>query len=437
MFDSMNLRKEILTALHEMKFEEPTEVQKQAIPLELEGKDVVVKSKTGSGKTAAFVIPILNSLEKNEKQAAMIITPTRELALQVTEVVRDLGRHMQLRAVTIYGGASINYQIREIKNGANIIIGTPGRLIDLMKRRELNTDFIRFLVLDEVDIMLDMGFIDDIKYILSKLPKKRQTMFFSATIPEEIKHITLNYTNNPVNVNIDGGEVTVSTIQHFYSIASGSDKFATLLAYLEEKKPDKAIIFCKTQRNAERIHSIMQSMGMQAVLMHGGLSQNRREHSLNMFKEGVNMLIATNVAARGLDIDNVSDIINFDAETDPKAYVHRVGRSARMGKSGRAFTIFTHGEKYLVYEIENYAKVKLSPLEFDLAVYRTKMNEFYKENGKHEFETALRRSNFNSNRNFRGNNPHRREFGRSNSNGSHYSRFKRDKFKHNYSKEDQ
>lgn len=436
MFDSMNLRKEILNALHEMGFDEPTEVQKQVIPLELEGKDVVVKSKTGSGKTAAFVIPILNGLEKNEKQAAMIITPTRELALQVTDVVREIGRHMQLKAVTIYGGASINYQIREIKNGANIIIGTPGRLIDLMKRRELTTDSIRFLVLDEVDIMLDMGFIDDIKYILSKLPKSRQTMFFSATIPEEIKHITLNYTNSPVNINISGGEVTVSTIQHFYSIANGHDKFSTLLAYLDEKKPEKAIIFCKTQRNAERIHLIMQNLGMQAVLMHGGLSQNRREHSLNMFKEGINMLIATNVASRGLDIDNVSDIINFDAETDPKAYVHRVGRSARMGKSGRAFTIFTPAEKYLVYEIENYAKIKLSPLEFNLSTYREKMNEFYKGDSRHEVESALRRSNFNPNRGFGGRNkPYRKEF--SNNNDRHYSGFKKgSRFKRNYFKED-
>ncbi len=435
MFDSMNLRKEILTALHEMKFEEPTEVQKQAIPLELEGKDVVVKSKTGSGKTAAFVIPILNSLEKSEKEAAMIITPTRELALQVTEVVRDLGKHLQLKAVTIYGGASINYQIREIRNGANIIIGTPGRIIDLMKRGELLTNSIRFLVLDEVDIMLDMGFIDDIKYILSKLPKKRQTMFFSATIPEEIKHITLNYTNNPVNVNIGAGEVTVSTIQHFYSIANGSDKFATLLAYLDEKKPEKAIIFCKTQRNAERIYSMMQNMDIKAVLMHGGLSQNRREHSLSMFKENTNMLIATNVASRGLDIDNVSDIINFDAEADPKAYVHRVGRSARMGKSGRAFTIFTPSEKYLVYEIENYAKIKLSLIEFNLSAYREKINELYKGDSRHEVESALRRSNFNPNRGFSRNKPYRREFG-GNNNDRHYSGFKKNRFKRNYFKED-
>ena len=434
MFDSMNLKKEILTALHEMKFDEPTEVQKQAIPLELEGKDVVVKSKTGSGKTAAFVIPILNSLEKEEKQAAMIITPTRELALQVTDVVRDIGRYTQLKAVTIYGGASINYQIREIKNGTNIIIGTPGRIIDLMKRGELLTNSIRFLVLDEVDIMLDMGFIDDIKFILSRLPKKRQTMFFSATIPEEIKHITLNYTNNPVNVNIDAGEVAVNTIQHFYSIANGSDKFATLLAYLDEKKPNKAIIFCKTQRNAERIYSIMQSIGIKAVLMHGGLSQNRREHSLNMFKENTNMLIATNVASRGLDIEDVSDIINFDAETDPKAYVHRVGRSARMGKSGRAFTIFTPAERYLVYEVENYAKIKLAPLEFNLTTYKEKMNEFYKGDSRNEVQSALRRSNFNQGRGFDRYRYYKKESSRNKNNG-HYSGFRRDRFKHNF-KED-
>ncbi len=394
MFDSMNIKKEIIKALNEMGFNEPTEVQKQSIPLELEGKDVVVKSKTGSGKTAAFIIPIINGIEKNERSAAMIIVPTRELALQVTEVSENIGKYTPLKTVTVYGGASINYQIREIRDGANIIVGTPGRTIDLIKRGELRTDNIKFLVLDEVDIMLDMGFIDDIKYILSKLPQKRQTMFFSATIPEEIKHIALKYTNNPINVNIDSGEVTVSTIQHFYSIARGGQKFATLLAYLEEKNPEKAIIFCKTQRNAEMIYSMVKSVNISAVLMHGGLTQSRREHSLNDFKAGVKLLIATNVASRGLDIDNISDIISFDAEEDPKSYVHRVGRTARMGKSGRAFTIFTPAEKYLIYEIENYAKIKMSIIEFDTTKYEERIKEINKNNVNYEEEGINRRSNF-------------------------------------------
>lgn len=395
MFDSMNIKKEVLKALQEMGFTQPTEVQKQAIPLELEGKDVIVKSKTGSGKTAAFIIPIVNGINSGERSAAMIIVPTRELALQVTDVADKISRNVRLKTVTVYGGSSINYQIREIRNGANIIVGTPGRVIDLIKRGELQTDPIRFLVLDEVDIMLDMGFIDDIKYILSRLPQKRQTMLFSATIPEEIKHISLKYTHEPVNVNIDSGEVTVNTIQHFYSIARGGEKFPMLLAYLDEKKPEKAIVFCKTQRNAERIFSMIQFMGISAVLMHGGLSQNRREHSLGSFREGVKMLIATNVAARGLDIDNVSDIINFDAEEDPKAYVHRVGRSARMGKSGRAFTIFSPAERYLIYEIENYAGIKLSLLEFDTSKYEEKIKEFNKTNQQHYTEeNAGRRGGF-------------------------------------------
>lgn len=430
----MNIKKEILSALHEMGFDEPTEVQKQAIPLGLEGKDIVVKSKTGSGKTAAFLIPILNSLENSERPGAMVIVPTRELALQVTDVAENIGRNLKIKTVTVYGGASINYQIREIRNGANIIVGTPGRVIDLIKRGELPTNSIRFLVLDEVDIMLDMGFIDDIKYILSRLPQKRQTMFFSATIPEEIKHITLKYTNDAVNVNVGSGEVTVDTIEHFYSIANGSDKFSVLLAYIDSKQPEKAIIFCKTQRNAERIYSMAQSMNLPAVLMHGGLSQNRREHSLNSFREGVKMLIATNVASRGLDIDNVSDIINFDAEEDPKAYVHRVGRSARMGKSGRAFTIFTPREKYLVYEIESYAKIKMTALEFDLAQYREKVKEFYKGDTRNYEDMAMRRRGFSHGGNFNRNRNTGRNFngGRKNS----FSGFNGKKFRHSYTKED-
>jgi ATP-dependent RNA helicase DeaD len=433
MFDSMNIREDVINALHEMGFSEPTEVQKRTIPLALEGKDIIVKSKTGSGKTAAFLIPMINNLEKLEKPSAMIVVPTRELALQVTGVAKSIGKNLRIKTLTVYGGASINYQIKAIREGVNIIVGTPGRIIDLIKRGELPTDSIRFLVLDEFDIMLDMGFIDDVKYILSRLPQKKQTMFFSATIPEEIRDITSKYTNNAVSINIDSGEVTVNTIEHFYAIANGRDKFLVLLAYIDSKKPRKSIVFCRTQINAERIHSMLRKAGIPAVLMHGGLSQNKREHSLSLFKTGIEMLIATNVASRGLDIDNVSDIINFDAEEDPKAYVHRVGRTARMGKSGRAFTIFTYGERYLVYDIENYAKIKMNLLEFDLSTYKEKVHELIGTQDNYE-ETAMRRRNFGGFGNFQGN---RRFNNRSpGGHGRNFQRSRGKKFKRNYRAED-
>ena len=315
--------------------------------------------------------------------------------------------------------------------GVDIVIGTPGRIIDLIKRNELPTDFIRFMVLDEFDIMLDMGFIDDVKYILSRLPQNRQTMFFSATIPDEVKHITIKYTNNAVNIDINTGEVAVKTIDNFYSIANGREKFLTLLAYIDSQKPKKSIVFCRTQINAERIYYMLKKVGIQAVLMHGGLSQSRREHSLRLFKTEAEMLIATNVASRGLDIDNVSDIINVDAEDDPKAYVHRVGRTARMGKSGRAFTIFTPSERYLIYEIESYAKIKMKPLEFDLSKYKNQTNEFI-EPQRDYGEIAMRRRNFNQN----SYSDSRRGFIKSPGSGRNFHDFRRGKFKKRYQRED-
>ena len=429
MFDSMNIKKEIVDALKEMGFNEPTEVQKQAIPPALNGKDIIVKSKTGSGKTAAFLIPIINNLQKSRNPSTLILVPTRELALQVTDVAKNIGKNLGIKTVTVYGGASINYQINAIKRGSEIIVGTPGRIIDLIKRGELQTDSINFMVLDEFDIMLDMGFIDDVNYILSKLPQNRQTMFFSATIPEEIKNITIKYTHNAVNIDIDSGEISVKTIEHYYTISKQREKFSVLLAYIDLQKPKKSIVFCRTQANAERIYFMLRKAGISAVLMHGGLSQSRREHSLGLFKTEVEMLIATNVASRGLDIDNVSDIINFDAETDPKAYVHRVGRTARMGRTGKAFTIFTPSEKYLVYDIENYANIKMKRIEFNLSMYREKETQITEQ--KDYDNPVMRRKPSNNYTNFKNGKNFRRKF--SNNNRRNFHNFKNNRFKKDYS----
>ncbi len=374
-FESMKLKPELILALKKVNFSEPTDVQREAIPVVLSGKDVVVRAKTGTGKTGAFLIPITQMVQRNENNAALIITPTRELALQVASVAEDIAGQVGLAIATVYGGASMNVQIRSLRSGVNIIVGTPGRLIDLMKQGELKTDKIRILVLDEADTMFDMGFIDDIKYIISKLPKNKQMMLFSATMPKPIVHIAQGYMKEPVYLSIGKEEeITVSTIKHYYVIEGGRRKFSTLLAYINEYKPTKAIIFTETQRAADALYELLKQNNFDATLMHGGLSQARREYSLSDFRKGTQFLIATNVAARGLDITDVSDIINFDTSEDPAVYVHRVGRSARMGAEGRAFSIFSPRDRYMVSEIENSANVKMNKLELNLEPYKEAEN---------------------------------------------------------------
>ncbi|MDA8143004.1 MAG: DEAD/DEAH box helicase, partial [Thermoplasmatales archaeon] len=339
-FETFNLKGELLNSLNEMNFIEATEVQEQAIPLALDNTDLVVRSKTGTGKTGAFLIPIIQKSDPKERISSLIITPTRELALQVYKVAEKMGQKSKIRATVVYGGASIDNQIRNIRKGTNIIIGTPGRLIDLMKRGELDISKLKFLVLDEADIMLDLGFIEDIEYIISKTPSKKQSMLFSATVPERVLNLAKRYMKNPQSLRIgEGGEMTVKTISHSYALSADSSKIATLLAYINEYNPSKSIIFSETKRGADYLYDVLAGQGFNVTVMHGDLTQAQREKSLQEFRQSAQFLIATNVAARGLDITDVSDVINFDTPSEPYVYVHRVGRSARMGNNGSAFTI--------------------------------------------------------------------------------------------------
>ena len=366
-FEKFSLKKEILEALNELKFSEPTEVQDRAIPLVLQGKDIVVRSKTGSGKTAAFAIPILQQLEHSRGVSALIVAPTRELALQIEHVARKIGRMTRLRTTVVYGGVSTRPQADRIREGANVVVGTPGRIIDLMERGDLDLHSIKFLVLDEADIMLDMGFIDDIKYIIESTPEHKQTMLFSATMPEKIKEIAKGYMRNPMDVSVGGEEeLAVNTIENLYTVVDNSSKFSTLLGYLDHYKPKKSVIFARTQRSADILHRILKDQGYLPVILHGGITQAKREVAISMFRKTENgMLIATNVAARGIDIVDISDIINFDAPDEPTVYIHRIGRSARMGRNGRAFTIFSRDQHGLVGAIERFAGVKLEKVEID------------------------------------------------------------------------
>lgn len=370
-FEIFGLRSDILKSLEEMKFTTPTEVQAKAIPLALEGKDVIARSKTGTGKTGAFLIPILEKTEPKDRMTSLIILPTRELAIQVYNVSTKLTANSKVESVVVYGGAGIEPQIRKLRNNPSIVIGTPGRIIDLMKRGELDLSDLKFLVLDEADVMLDLGFIEDIEFIISKCPKQKQSMLFSATIPNEILKLTKRFMKNPEFLKVGEQEqMTVNTISHLFAISNSSRKVPALLAYINEYNPKKSIIFAETKRGADRLFRVLDSEGYNVTVIHGDLTQAQREKSLTEFRNGNRFLIATNVAARGLDITDVSDVINYDLPNEPFVYVHRVGRSARMGNSGTAFTIVEEGELGEIDRIERSVKIHMMRIELNQEPYR-------------------------------------------------------------------
>ena len=372
-FRDMPLKPELIESLRRMGFVTPTEVQERSIPELLEGKNLIVRAKTGTGKTGAFIVPILQQIDNRSRDVdALIIVPTRELALQVSTFTHRLGAPLHTESVTIYGGASINVQIQALHANPNVVVGTPGRLVDLFKRGALNIDRVRFLVLDEADLMLDMGFIGDVEYLMSKTPYDKQLMMFSATMPREIVKMAERYASGAVEKVIVGEEeeITVDTIKHLYVMAPGALRYAALLAYIKQYAPKKAIIFARTKYEANTIHRVLLSQSHDVILLHGGLTQAARERSLGHFRKGAKLLVATNVAARGLDIDDITDIINFGAPDEPNIYVHRVGRSARMGKEGRAFTIATTEQKGAIRDIEDYANIKLNRIELDLEPFK-------------------------------------------------------------------
>jgi ATP-dependent RNA helicase DeaD len=362
-FDEIKPIDGLLKNLVRMGFETPTEVQSKAIPPIMEGKDIVVRSKTGSGKTGAFLVPILNATSGKRGITSLIITPTRELALQVYGVAQEMGKGLNVNPTPVYGGVSIENQIRKIRNGSNMIVGTPGRIIDLMRRKVLSFRSLEFLVLDEADIMLDMGFIENIEFIISQTPETKQVLLFSATIPQRILELSRKYMKEPDYIRLGKEkDITVSSIFNTFAVNYNGNKVSTLLAYMDEYNPNKAIIFTEQKRDAAALGDILADNGHKPVVIHGDLTQAQREKALSEFRNGTKLLVATNVAARGLDISNISDIINFDAPREPEVYVHRVGRSARMGKEGKAFTIIDQGDEDIITSIEDSLKIRMSAL---------------------------------------------------------------------------
>ena len=366
-FRELGLKRELLEALNDMEFRTMTEVQELVIPVVLHHKDLVVRSKTGKRQDRR--IPCADNAEHRaqEPPAGAGYSPYKGACGAGKPCLGEARQEVRVRSTVVYGGASINMQMQSLRRGADVVIGTPGRIIDLMERGSLVLDRISFLVLDEADLMLDMGFIEDVELIISNAPADRQTMLFSATMPREILDIARKHMKADVAKITVGEEedLTVSTISHTYFIGNGRMKFAALLSYIEKFKPKKCIIFTSTQRESEYVHNFLRDNGLSAIVMHGGLTQAMRERSLHEFKTHATFLISTNLASRGLDIPDITDIINFDAPDDPRVYVHRVGRSARMGKDGRAFTIFGYDQEDLMRATTRLANIRMDKLTLD------------------------------------------------------------------------
>jgi ATP-dependent RNA helicase DeaD len=351
-FRKLGLDDWLIKTLEELKFKEPSEIQEKAIPLALAGKDVIGGSATGSGKTLAFGANILHNVTSGHGIQALILTPTRELAEQVTRALEFFSKYKKLKIVSVYGGVSINPQIEELQR-AEIVVGTPGRVLDHLGRNTLNLRKVRFLVLDEADRMLDMGFLEDVERIIRECPKERQTFLFSATISADIARIASKYMKNPSEVEVDSRVDPSKLKQVFYDVAA-NEKFSLLVHLLKQEESKLVMVFCNTKRSADFLGRQLKSNGFNALALHGDLSQNRRNAVLDQFNKSEKfILVCTDVAARGLDIKNVSHVYNYDSPKTSTEYIHRIGRTARAGKEGKAITILGS------YDYENFQRVMM------------------------------------------------------------------------------
>lgn len=363
-FEELGLAPELLQAVKRVGFEETTPIQAGTIPLALEGKDVIGQAQTGTGKTAAFGLPMLNKIDFKKKAIqGLIIAPTRELAIQTQEELYRLGRDKKVKVQVVYGGADIGRQIRGLKENPQIVVGTPGRLLDHINRRTLKLAEVETLVLDEADEMLNMGFLEDIEQIIEQTPANRQTLLFSATMPDAIKRIGVKFMKNPEHVQIKAKEMTASLIDQYYIRCKEYEKFDTMTRLLDVQSPDLTIVFGRTKRRVDELAKGLEMRGFKAEGIHGDLSQQKRMSVLRAFKGGkLDILVATDVAARGLDISGVTHVYNFDIPQDPESYVHRIGRTGRAGKDGMSVTFVTANEMGYLHVIEELTKKRMKPL---------------------------------------------------------------------------
>ena len=341
-FDDLGLKKEILQSIKDAGFSIPSPIQAAAIPFVLAGRDIVGQAHTGTGKTAAFALPALNNIDVRDGVGLLVITPTRELATQVSDEIFKYGRNIGVKTVTVYGGSSYNRQIDLIQRGASVVVATPGRLLDILKKNLVKDFAPSVVVLDEADEMLDMGFLDDINEIFSYLPSNRQTLLFSATMPKPIKLLAERILDNPEFVSITKGETTNTDIDQEYYVIDESERDDAIIRLMDSEKSTKSIVFCRTKSEVDRLANVLSSAGYLANGLHGDMEQRQRETVIKNFKNsGVKVLVATDVAARGIHVDNISHVFNYHIPFDPESYVHRIGRTGRAGIKGKAITLLT------------------------------------------------------------------------------------------------
>ncbi len=366
-FEDLNLIPPILKALKEVGYTSPTDIQAKAIPFVLNKEDIIGSAQTGTGKTAAFAIPILQQLSKesrNEKGKrniqALVVTPTRELAIQIAESFTEYGKYTHLKNAVIFGGVSQGSQTNALRNGVDILVATPGRLLDLMNQGFITLDQIKYFVLDEADRMLDMGFIHDIKKIIAKLPNQRQSLFFSATMPKTIAELSRQILRNPKKVAVDPVSSTAETIQQYLYTTNKDSKKDLLLHLLQDPEMEQVLLFSRTKHGADKIVRNLHKKRIEAAAIHGNKSQNQRQKSLKDFKDGKKrVLVATDIAARGIDIDKLRHVINYDIPNEPETYVHRIGRCGRAGEEGISISICEPEENAFITDIEKLTRQKI------------------------------------------------------------------------------
>ncbi len=372
LFEQLHLIEPILKALKAEGYTQPTPIQEQAIPHVLRGKDILGCAQTGTGKTAAFAIPILQNLflQKRDNQSfhqhikVLILTPTRELAIQIDESFASYGKHTGISHTVIFGGVSQHSQVNALKRGVDILIATPGRLLDLMQQRFVSLSHLQIFVLDEADRMLDMGFINDVRKIITKLPDKRQTLFFSATMPREIAGLANSILTNPIKVEVTPVSSTVEKIQQQMYFVERSNKRLLLTNLLQDKEIQRVLVFTTTKHGADRVVKELNKVGVHADAIHGNKSQNARQRALGNFKDGnLRVLVATDIAARGIDVDDLTHVINYDLPNIPETYVHRIGRTGRAGASGIAISFCDAEERPFLRDIQKLIGISIPVIE--------------------------------------------------------------------------
>ena len=365
-FSELDLSSDISKTLDELKYKNPTPIQSKTIPLLLKGRDVLGQAQTGTGKTAAFALPILARLDQSGKTIqTLVLTPTRELAIQVSASFAQYAARIKgFRVVSIYGGQAYDIQLRALKRGPHVVVGTPGRVMDHIRRKTLRLDKLRFMVLDEADEMLRMGFVDDVEWILQHTPDERQTCLFSATMPKQIQHIANRHLRDPERIVIEARHTAAETVNQRYWIANGKgQKLEAIIRFLEAEQTEAVLVFVRTRQMTTELSENLESRGFSSAALSGDMAQRRREQTVDQLKRGrIDVLVATDVAARGLDINRISHVINFDAPQDVESYIHRIGRTGRAGRSGEALLIITHRERRFVKTLERVLRVKISEL---------------------------------------------------------------------------